>query len=669
MEDKNKNIPHIEETYDVVVVGAGHAGCEAALASARLGLETIIFTVSIDSIALMPCNPNIGGSSKGHLVREIDALGGEMGKNIDKTFIQSKMLNKSKGPAVHSLRAQADKAEYTKEMRKTLQNTDHLTVRQAEVSEILTNKDQFFSDDKYVENGIEYITGVRTVSGGTYRCKAVILCTGTYLNARCLTGEMISHTGPNGLSAANYLTDSLEKHGIKTRRFKTGTPARMDKRSLDFSKMEEQFGDERIVPFSFTTNPEDVQIDQVSCWLTYTNEKTHEIIRNNLDRSPIYAGIIEGTGPRYCPSIEDKVVKFADKDRHQIFIEPEGLSTNEMYVGGMSSSLPEDVQYAMYRTLPGLENAKIVRNAYAIEYDCIDANLLYPTLEFKKIQGLFSGGQFNGSSGYEEAAAQGLIAGINAAMKIQKREPLVLDRSLAYIGVLIDDLVTKLNREPYRMMTSRAEYRLLLRQDNADLRLSKIGYEIGLISKERYEWICQKEKLIEDEIKRVNSVKIGANEKVQNLLKQYDSIPLNTGTTLSDLIRRPELDYEKLADIDVERPELPDEVKEQVNILIKYEGYITRQIKQVEKFKKLEKKRLPENFDYCEVSGLRIEAQQKLNEFQPLNIGQAGRISGVTPADVSVLLVYLEQLKYSNPELFFRLNPDESSSGKNGERI
>ena len=656
-----KRFSYIEETYDVAVVGAGHAGCEAALACARLGLETIIFTVSIDSIALMPCNPNIGGSSKGHLVREIDALGGEMGKNIDKTFIQSKMLNKSKGPAVHSLRAQADKAEYTKEMRKTLQNTDHLTIRQAEVSEILTNKDNFFSDDRYVENEIQKITGVRTVSGAVYRCKAVILCTGTYLNARCLTGEMIMHTGPNGLSAANYLTDSLLKHGIQTRRFKTGTPARMDKRSLDFSKMEEQFGDERVVPFSFTTNPEDVQIEQASCWLTYTNEKTHEIIRNNLDRSPIYAGIIEGTGPRYCPSIEDKVVKFADKDKHQIFIEPEGLSTNEMYVGGMSSSLPEDVQYAMYRTLPGLENAKIVRNAYAIEYDCIDANLLYLTLEFKKIQGLFSGGQFNGSSGYEEAAGQGLIAGINAAMKIKGRKPLVLDRSLAYIGVLIDDLVTKSNREPYRMMTSRAEYRLLLRQDNADLRLSKIGYEIGLISKERYDWICQKEQMIEQEIKRVNSVKIGASEKVQKLLESYGSIPLNTGTTLSDLIRRPELDYEKLAEIDNERPKLPDEVTEQVNILIKYEGYITRQIKQVEKFKKLEKKRLPENFDYCEVSGLRIEAQQKLNEFQPLNIGQAGRISGVTPADVSVLLVYLEQLKYSNPELFFRLNPDESN--------
>ena len=656
MNTSEKQIPHITEEYDVVVVGAGHAGCEAALASARLGLETIMFTVSVDSIALMPCNPNIGGSSKGHLVREIDALGGEMGKNIDKTFIQSKMLNKSKGPAVHSLRAQADKAEYTKEMRKTLQNTDHLTIRQAEVAEILTNQDHFFGDEEPVEDGLQKITGVRTVSGGTYKCKAVVLCTGTYLRARCLTGEMITHTGPNGLSAANHLTHSLSKHGIETRRFKTGTPARIDKRSIDFSKMEEQFGDERVVPFSFTTNPEDVQIDQVSCWLTYTNEKTHEIIRNNLDRSPIYAGVIEGTGPRYCPSIEDKVVKFADKDRHQIFVEPEGLSTNEMYIGGMSSSLPEDVQYEMYRTLPGLEHAKIVRNAYAIEYDCIDANNLYASLEFKKIHGLFSGGQFNGSSGYEEAAGQGLVAGINASMEILGRDPLILDRSESYIGVLIDDLVTKKNREPYRMMTSRAEYRLLLRQDNADLRLTKIGYEIGLISQKRYDWVCKKEELIHREIDRVNHLKVGANVSVQTLLMKYESIPLNTGTTLADLIRRPELDYDKLAPIDPNRPKLPQEVTDQVNILIKYEGYITRQIKQVEKFKRLEKKLLPKNFDYKEISGLRIEAQQKLNEFQPLNIGQASRISGVTPADVSVLLVYLEQLKYSNPDLFFKLN-------------
>ena len=670
LENKKKTIPYIQEEYDVVVVGAGHAGCEAALACARLGLETIMFTVSVDSIAMMPCNPNIGGSSKGHLVREVDALGGEMGKNIDKTFIQSKMLNKSKGPAVHSLRAQADKAEYTKEMRKTLQNTDHLTICQAEVAEILTDMDHFFDEDTNCEQinhekvdntsdsekKVQKITGVRTVSGGTYRCKAVVLCTGTYLRARCLTGEMITHTGPNGLSAANHLTESLLAHGIQTRRFKTGTPARIDKRSIDFSKMEEQFGDERVVPFSFTTNPDDVQIDQVSCWLTYTNEETHKIIRENLDRSPIYAGIIEGTGPRYCPSIEDKVVKFADKDRHQIFVEPEGLSTNEMYIGGMSSSLPEDVQYRMYRTLPGLEHAKIVRNAYAIEYDCIDANSLFASLEFKNIRGLFSGGQFNGSSGYEEAACQGLIAGINAAMEIQGREPLILDRSEAYIGVLIDDLVTKKNREPYRMMTSRAEYRLLLRQDNADLRLTKKGYEVGLISQERYDWVCKKEQLIDEEIERVNHVKIGANAKVQALLEKNNSIPLNTGTTLADLIRRPELDYDKLKDIDADRPDLPEEVTEQVNILIKYEGYITRQVKQVDKFKRLEKKKLPQHFDYNEISGLRIEAQQKLNEFQPLSIGQASRISGVTPADVSVLLVYLEQLKYSNPDLFYQLN-------------
>lgn len=638
---EEKKIPYVEEEYDVVVVGAGHAGCEAALACARLGLETIIFTVSVDSIAMMPCNPNIGGSSKGHLVREIDALGGEMGKNIDKTFIQSKMLNKSKGPAVHSLRAQADKMNYSMEMRKTLQNTDHLTIRQAEVSEIIT-------ETAALENGkeIQKITGVKTFSGAVYHCKAVVLCTGTYLRARCLTGEMITYTGPNGLQAANHLTDSLKAHGIEMFRFKTGTPARIDKRSVDFSKMQEQKGDERVVPFSFTTNPEDVQIDQVSCWLTYTNEKTHEIIRNNLDRSPIYAGIIEGTGPRYCPSIEDKVVKFADKDRHQIFIEPEGINTNEMYVGGMSSSLPEDVQHEMYRTLPGLEHVKIVRNAYAIEYDCINPNQLYATLEFKNIKGLFSGGQFNGSSGYEEAACQGLVAGINAAMSILGKEPLILDRSEAYIGVLIDDLVTKENHEPYRMMTSRAEYRLLLRQDNADLRLSKKGYEIGLISQERYDWICQKEVLIQKEIERVAGVKIGANKEVQALLESYGSIPLNTGTTLTELIRRPELDYEKLAPIDKERPELPYDVVEQVNINIKYDGYIVRQIKQVENYKKLENKKIAEDFDYDEVPSLRIEARQKLKLYRPLSIGQASRISGVSPADISVLLVYMEQMKY-----------------------
>lgn len=654
-------MPAIEENYDVVVVGAGHAGCEAALACARLGLETIIFTVSVDSIAMMPCNPNIGGSSKGHLVREIDALGGQMGINIDKTFIQSKMLNKSKGPAVHSLRAQADKVNYSMEMRKTLQNTEHLTIRQAEVAEIITVPANSADgetaavekkDGQMVEiNGeLQKITGVKTVSGGVYHCKAVVLCTGTYLRARCLTGEMITYTGPNGLMAANHLTDSLKAHGIEMFRFKTGTPARVDKRSLDFSKMQEQKGDERVVPFSFTTNLEDVQIDQVSCWLTYTNPKTHEIIRANLDRSPIYAGIIEGTGPRYCPSIEDKVVKFADKDRHQIFIEPEGINTNEMYVGGMSSSLPEDVQHEMYRTLPGMEHVKIVRNAYAIEYDCINPNQLYASLEFKKIKGLFSGGQFNGSSGYEEAACQGLIAGINAAMSILGKEPLVLDRSEAYIGVLIDDLVTKENHEPYRMMTSRAEYRLLLRQDNADLRLTKKGYEIGLISKERYDWVCKKEELIAQEIERVAKVKIGANKKVQELLESYDSIPLNTGTFLTELIRRPELDYDKLAPIDPERPDLPAEVAEQVNISIKYDGYIKRQMKQVESFKKLEKKKIPENFNYDDVPSLRIEARQKLKTYSPTSIGQASRISGVSPADVSVLLVYMEQMKYHEKE-------------------
>lgn len=622
----------VKEEYDVVVVGAGHAGCEAALACARLGLETIIFTISIESIAMMPCNPNIGGSSKGHLVREIDALGGEMGKNIDKTFIQSKMLNRSKGPAVHSLRAQADKAAYSMEMRKTLQKTRNLTIRQAEVSEIL------------VEEG--RITGVKTFSGATYLCKAVVLCTGTYLKARCLYGEVINYTGPNGLQAANHLTDSLKANGVEMFRFKTGTPARIDARSVDFSKMTEQVGDERVVPFSFTTNPEDVQIDQVSCWLTYTNEKTHEIIRANLNRSPIYAGVIEGTGPRYCPSIEDKVVKFADKNRHQIFIEPEGLNTNEMYIGGMSSSLPEDVQYEMYRTLPGLENVKIVRNAYAIEYDCINPNQLYPSLEFKKIKGLFSGGQFNGSSGYEEAAAQGLIAGINAAMSIIGKEPLILDRSESYIGVLIDDLITKENHEPYRMMTSRAEYRLLLRQDNADLRLSKKGYAVGLISQERYDWILKKEQLIQEEIHRIENLTIGANKEVQALLESFGSVPLNKGISLAELIRRPELNYECLAPIDKERPELPEDVIEQVNINIKYDGYIKRQIKQVEQFKKLESKKIPEDFDYDDVNSLRIEARQKLKTYQPVNIGQASRISGVSPADISVLLVYMEQMKH-----------------------
>ena len=622
----------VEETYDVCVIGAGHAGCEAALACARLGLETILFTISMDSVAMMPCNPNIGGSSKGHLVREVDALGGQMGINIDKTFIQSKMLNKSKGPAVHSLRAQADKAAYSMEMRSTLQNTEHLTLRQAEVTDILTENDS--------------ICGIKTLSGAVYHCRACVICTGTYLKARCLYGDVIEYTGPNGLKAANHLTDSLREHGIEIYRFKTGTPARIDRNSIDFSKMEEQFGDERVVPFSFTTNPDDIQIDQVSCYLTYTNEETHRIIRENLDRSPMYSGVIEGTGPRYCPSIEDKVVRFADKKRHQLFVEPEGLHTTEMYIGGMSSSLPEDVQYAMYHTVPGLEHAKIVRNAYAIEYDCINANQLYATLEFKKIHGLFSGGQFNGSSGYEEAAAQGLIAGINAAMELLGKEQIILDRSESYIGVLIDDLVTKENHEPYRMMTSRAEYRLLLRQDNADLRLTKIGYRVGLISQERYDWVCEKERLIEEEIERVKCTRIGANEKVQNLLQQFDSIPLHTGVSLADLIRRPELNYDCLALIDSERPDLPAEVREQVNINIKYEGYIVRQKKQVEHFKKLEKKKIPDDIDYDEVNSLRLEARQKLKALRPVSIGQASRISGVSPADISVLLVYLEQRKY-----------------------
>lgn len=621
----------LEKYCDIVVVGAGHAGCEAALAGARLGFDTVMFTVSVDSIALMPCNPNIGGSSKGHLVREIDALGGEMGKNVDKTFIQSKMLNKSKGPAVHSLRAQADKQAYSNEMRKTLENQENLTIRQGEVTKLL------------VEEG--RITGVQLYSGAVYHCRAVILCTGTYLKARCIYGDVSDYTGPNGLQAANYLTDSLKELGIEIFRFKTGTPARIAGNSIDYSKMEEQFGDERVVPFSFSTDPETVQIPQKSCWLTYTNEKTHEIIRNNLDRSPLYSGTIEGTGPRYCPSIEDKVVRFADKNRHQVFIEPEGLYTNEMYIGGMSSSLPEDVQDAMYHSVPGLEHARIVKNAYAIEYDCINPRQLYPTLEFKNIKGLFSAGQFNGSSGYEEAAAQGLIAGINASMELKDREMLVLDRSEAYIGVLIDDLVTKENHEPYRMMTSRAEYRLLLRQDNADLRLRKKGYEAGLIDEETYQKTLEKEKAIQEEIKRTEHTTIGGTPEVQALLEEKKSTLLKSGTTVAELIRRPELTYEDVAPIDKKRPELPWDVKQQVEINLKYEGYIKRQMKQVEQFKKLEAKKIPEDLDYEKVGSLRIEARQKLEAYRPISIGQASRISGVSPADISVLLIYLEQYR------------------------
>ena len=619
------------EKYDVVVVGAGHAGCEAALACARLGLETIVFTVSVNSIALMPCNPNIGGSSKGHLVREVDALGGEMGKNIDKTYIQSKMLNVSKGPAVHSLRAQADKSEYSRSMRQVLENQEHLTIKQAEVCELI------------VEEGI--IKGVRIYTGGTYYAKAVVLCTGTYLRARCLCGEAITYTGPNGLMAANLLTQSLIDNGIEMQRFKTGTPARIDKRTIDFSKMEEQKGDDKVVPFSFSTDPDSLTKEQVSCYLTYTNEETHKIIRDNLDRSPIYAGIIEGTGPRYCPSIEDKVVRFSDKNRHQLFVEPEGLSTNEMYISGMSSSMPEDVQIQMYRTVPGLENCKIVRNAYAIEYDCINPIQLKHSLEFKKIKGLFAGGQFNGSSGYEEAAAQGLVAGINAAMYCLNKDYLIIDRSEGYIGVLIDDLVTKENHEPYRMMTSRAEYRLLLRQDNADLRLRKKGYDVGLITEEQYQQLLNKQSLINEEIERLKTTYVGSNSKVQSFMKKMNSSMLKSGSPLSELICRPELDYDLIAPIDENRPDLPNDVKEQVNINIKYEGYIERQKKQVAAFRKLEAKKLPDDIDYSSIKGLRLEAASKLDKYKPVSIGHASRISGVSPADISVLVVYLESRK------------------------
>lgn len=621
----------MNQEYDAVVVGAGHAGCEAALALARLSLKTVMFTVSVDSIAMMPCNPNVGGTSKGHLVREIDALGGEMGKNIDRTFIQSKMLNKSKGPAVHSLRAQADKQEYSKSMRKVLEQTENLTIRQGEVNEIL------------VEDG--RVVGVKTYTGAVYSCKVCVLCTGTYLNARCITGNVSVYTGPNGLQAATHLTDSLEKLGIEMRRFKTGTPARIDGSTIDYSKMEPQYGDEKIVPFSFTNTSDSVQREQVKCYLTYTNEKTHEIIRDNLDRSPLYSGYIKGTGPRYCPSIEDKVVRFADKNRHQVFIEPEGNYTNEMYIGGMSSSLPEDVQFDMYHSVPGLEYAKIVRNAYAIEYDCINSLELLPSLELKKVSGLFSAGQANGSSGYEEAAAQGLIAGINAARKVKEKDPLILDRSQGYIGVLIDDLVTKGTNEPYRMMTSRAEYRLLLRQDNADERLTPIGYEMGLIDEERYEKFQEKYKCIKEEVERVKNSYVGNSDKVQNLLKEHKSTELVSGISLAELIKRPELNYDVLKEIDTGRPELSEEICNEVNIILKYEGYIARQQKQVEQFHKLEKKKIPANIDYDKVGSLRLEAIQKLKEIKPESIGQASRISGVSPSDISVLLVYLEQFK------------------------
>lgn len=637
------------EDYDVAVIGAGHAGCEAALACARLGLKTIVFTVSVDSIAMMPCNPNVGGTSKGHLVREVDALGGEMGKNIDRTFIQSKMLNTSKGPAVHSLRAQADKKEYSSSMRKVLENTDNLTIRQDEVSEILVEYFDSVEQGKEASDNkeksdifIKYVTGVKTTSDNVYPCKAAILCTGVYLKARCIYGEVSKYTGPNGLPAANSLTASLIDLGIDVRRFKTGTPARIDKRSIDFSKMEEQFGDEKIVPFSFENKSEDLEREQVSCWLTYTNEETHKIIRENIDRSPLFSGAIEGVGPRYCPSIEDKVMRFADKDRHQVFIEPEGNYTNEMYISGMSSSLPEDVQYKMYRSVPGLENAKIVRNAYAIEYDCINATELLPTLEFKTISGLFSAGQSNGSSGYEEAAAQGIIAGINAAMKLLNKEPLILDRSDGYIGVLIDDLVTKETQEPYRMMTSRAEYRLLLRQDNADLRLSKYGYRVGLLSKERYEKTVEKQKIIDEEIERLKNTSVGTSEKVLELLRSYNSTELTSGITLAELVRRPELSYSMLAPIDKNRPQIDETIAEQINIELKYEGYISRQIKQVEQYKKLEKKKIPADFDYDAVPSLRIEARQKLKKIRPVSIGQASRISGVSPADINVLVVFMK---------------------------
>ncbi len=631
-------IKNIEENFDIAVVGAGHAGCEAALASARLGLKTVMFTVSVDNIAMMPCNPNIGGSSKGHLVCELDALGGEMGKNIDKEFIQTKMLNVSKGPAVHSLRAQADKQGYVREMRKTVENTPNLTIKQAEVAEIVTD----ISSD-----GKKKVKAVKTVSGATYYCKKAVLCTGVYLNARCIYGEVSENTGPNGLKAANSLTASLIDIGLPVRRFKTGTPARVDGRTVDFSKMEEQKGDEFIRPFSFSNEPEDLERDQISCYLTYTNEETHRIIRDNISRSPLFSGEIKGVGPRYCPSIEDKVVKFPDKERHQIFVEPEGLYTNEVYLSGMSSSMPEDVQYAMIRTMPGFEHADIVRNAYAIEYDCIDATCLKATLESKDISGLYAAGQINGSSGYEEAAVQGLMAGINASLSVLGKKEVILDRSQAYIGVLIDDLVTKESTEPYRMMTSRSEYRLLLRQDNADLRLREIGHDIGLVSDEEYEKFLFKKRQTEAEIIRIKNKIAGSNSRINEFLARHGSAELSDshGVSFASLIKRPELNYDMLSEIDEDRPELSWRVREQVNIQIKYEGYIEKQMHEVERFKKTEGRLIPESIDYNNIEGLRLEARQKLSRIRPANVGQASRISGVSPADISVLLIYLEQIK------------------------
>ncbi|MBO5998099.1 MAG: tRNA uridine-5-carboxymethylaminomethyl(34) synthesis enzyme MnmG [Lachnospiraceae bacterium] len=621
---------------DVCVIGAGHAGCEAALALARNGFDTVLFTMSVESIAMMPCNPHIGGSSKGHLVREIDAMGGEMAKVIDKTFLQSKMLGVSKGPAVHSLRAQADKAEYSKEMRRILQQTPNLTIRQAEVTRIITEPAQ----DRMK------VCGVQIHTGTVYDCRAAIICTGTYLNARCLVGESITETGPGGMQRSTHLSGSLDDMGIGLRRFKTGTPARMDKRSLDYSKMQIQEGDPYIIPFSFSTDPESIQKEQMPCYLTYTNEETHRIIRENIDRSPIYAGIIEGTGPRYCPSIEDKVVKFPEKERHQVFVEPEGALAGEMYIDGMSSSMPDDVQQKMYRTVPGLENCIIVKNAYAIEYDCINANILKNTLETKAVENLYCAGQFNGSSGYEEAAAQGLMAGINAAMKLKGREEIVLKRSEAYIGVLIDDLVSKDNLEPYRMMTSRAEYRLLLRQDNADLRLRKYGHQAGLVSDELYEATCRMQEEIDEEIARLKAYKLGTGEEVQRILAELGSAPVKTATSLAELLCRPELDYEKLAVLDPERagrPPLSKRAAEQVEIGIKYEGYIERQKRQVENFEKMENRRIPDNIDYDDVESLRLEARYRLKTIRPSSVGQAARLSGVSPADIAVLLVYLEK--------------------------